>query len=195
VEFSRFTAEGKKAGFSIYYYSASGVLARATVYSNPDDTTSYIESAFDERTGQRNSSQQFNGGTLTNTRRFTYNADSDLVRMDVFSPSNEWYAADEYADGLIVKRIYKLENGTQEWRYTFDEKRWAKDSSLYINGTLICRLVYDRHPNGTAKRTLALGPNGDLWAEYPDQEIRDLKRTGETISGKPAVIHKKGNWW
>ena len=44
-------------------------------------------------------------------------------------------------------------------------------------------------------RTLAFGPDGDLWAEYPDMEVVDVRQNGQPINGRPAIINKAGNWY
>ena len=39
------------------------------------------------------------------------------------------------------------------------------------------------------------GPDGALWAEYPDMEIVDVRQNGQPINGRSAIINKAGNWY
>jgi hypothetical protein len=195
VEEIDYTSDGKKDGYSIFYYSSNGTLVRR-IRHPPADPPMYLDTQVDEGTGLRKSLQQFNDGKLNNTVSFAYNADSDLVRQDFYDADHKWLGADEFSDNLKTKRIYKAEEGgTKELRYTYDEKRWYKESALYYKGVFVCKLLYDRLPDGTAKRTLALGPNGELWAEYPDAQVIDVTQNGNDAIGRKSVIHKTGNWW
>ena len=50
--------------------------------------------------------------------------------------------------------------------------------------------MYDWYPNGTIKRTLAIGPGRDLMAEYPDQYVDKVQRDGQPLSRTAtAIIH------
>jgi hypothetical protein len=60
---------------------------------------------------------------------------------------------------------------------------------------LVCRFTYDRLADGTTKRTVAFGPDGAVWAEYPDMEVVDVRQNGHPINGRPAIINKAGNWY
>jgi len=193
VENAHYAAEGKKTGYDVLYYSAKDTLIRDTQYlsSGPLD---YVEIEFDDGTGHKKSRQQFKHGELSSTASYTYNADGDLVRTDVYDANHNWYSADEFNDNLRTKRIYQVKGERRELQYTYDEKRWLKESALYYKGVFVCRFVYERLPDGTAKRTRALGPNGELWAEYPDMQITDVKINGEALDGE-SIIHKTGNWW
>jgi hypothetical protein len=59
-------------------------------------------------------------------------------------------------------------------------------------GHLVCRLTYQKASDGTVLKTLAVGPNGDIWAEYPDYMVMDIQRDGTGGVGVPTVIHKSG---
>jgi hypothetical protein len=193
VEDTDYTAEGKKTRYEILHYSANDTLTRVSYHSSPD-LPNYVETELDDSTGLGKSRQEFRDGKLSDTSSYTYNADDDLVRSDFYNPNHKWYSADEFNHGLRTRRIYQVGGATRELQYTYDEKRWLKESALYYKETLVCKLVYDRLPDGTAKLTRALGPNGGLWAEYPDREVSDVKINGEALAGE-SVIHKTGNWW
>ena len=45
------------------------------------------------------------------------------------------------------------------------------------------------------ERFLAFGPDGALWAEYPDMEVVDVRQNGHPINGRPAIINKVGLWY
>jgi hypothetical protein len=193
VEDTHYTAGGKKTRYEILHYSANETLTQVSYHSSPD-LPSYFETQLDDSTGLAKSQQGFRDGKLSYTSSYTYNADDDLVRDDFYDPNHKWRSADEFNQGLRTRRIYQVGGATRELRYTYDEKRWLKESALYYKETLVCKFVYDRLPDGTAKLTRALGPNGELWAEYPDREVSDVKINGEALAGE-SVIHKTGNWW
>src|SRR5437762_9584167 len=65
--------------------------------------------------------------------------------------------------------------------------------SLHDALPIFCRFTYDRLADGTATRTLAFGPDGALWAEYPDMEVVDVRQNGHPINGRPAIINKIGD--
>ena len=193
VEDTHYTAEGKKTRYEILHYSANDTLTRVSYHSSPD-LLNYVDIELDPDTGLHKSHQGFKDGKLSDTSSYTYNADDDLVRDDFYNANHKWYSADEFNRGLRTRRIYLVGGATRELQYTHDEKRWLKETALYYKGTLVCRFVYDRLPDGTAKQTRALGPNGEPWAEYPDAEVSDVKINGEALAGESA-IHKTGTWW
>jgi hypothetical protein len=192
VEAASYSADGKKRAVTVSSYSANGILTRAITYSNPEDQTFHVNADFDERTGLRKGSTQYEGGNLSSSGLFNYDDDGDLVRQDVFDPAGNWFAAAELVDGLTTKRLYE---SSKELRYSYDERRRVKETELFYNEMLVCRFTYDRLPDGTAKRTLAFGPDGALWAEYPDMEIVDVRQNGHPINGKAAIINRAGNWY
>ncbi len=193
VDDQLYTAEGKSKGFSKLYYSANDSLVRQ-VRHLPVEPPAILDFEYNDATGMTKARSQFNDGKLTSTASYTYSGDGDLIREDVYDPDHTWFLADEFGDNLRVKRIYKVEGGTRELRYTYDAKRWVKETMLYNKDVYICRFIYDRFPDGTAKRTLAMGPDGELWAEYPDASVVDVKQNGEALVGK-SILHKQGNWW
>jgi hypothetical protein len=198
VEQDFYTIEGQKSEYSILTYSAKDTLTKSVKYYSPFDPGRRTEWEYDEDTGLAKSRQQFIDGKLTVAISYTYNADGILVRTDAYKSNHVWFAADEFKDELRTKRIYKDERGTKEMTLTYDdEKRWLTDATLTFNGNFICKFVYERFPTGTVKWTNALGPNDEVWAEYPNYEVFDVKRNGESTEAKlpGTVIHKTGNWW
>ena len=192
VEGASYNADGKMKSASVYTYSpASGLLISDVAYANPDDRSFHTDHDYDEN-GLVTARRQFRNGALENSGKFTYDAQGEEIRQDVYNASGTWYAAVERKNGLAARRLYE---GGRELRYTYDDKRMLKETLLYVKDTLICRFAYDRLSDGTVKRSIATGPDGTLWAEYPDQQIYDVDQQGHPISGKPAVIHKTGNWW
>ena len=196
VEESDYTGAGKLTTVSVETYSTQGRRLSRVAYTNPEDRTSHIDTQYDENTGQARTRKQFRSAAVVNTRSFVYNADGDLIREDGYSPSGEPYVFREFAEGLEVRRAYKSgDQITQEYRYSFDENRWRKEADLYSKGVLVCRFTYDRLSDGTVKRTIATGPGGELWAEYPDNDVIDVRQDGQAQNGRAAVIHKTGNWF
>ena len=195
VEIDYYTADGKKASYKTRSYSTTDTLIRSISFSNPDNPGNHSDFEFDGSTGYPKSHQEFINGKLNVRVSYTYNADGDRVREDTYDTNNNWYSADEFSDDLLTKRIYKNGDATREFDYTYDAKRWRKETTLHVKGVLICKFVYDRLSDGRVKRTLALGPNGELFAEYPDMEILDIQQNGHPISGKTATFYKTDNWY
>jgi hypothetical protein len=193
VEASAHAPDGKKTDRYFYVYSAGGTLVRSRWY--PSDST-YYETEMDENTGLTKSRRKMVAGKLEASNAYAYDADGDLTRNDIYDGKGTWYGVLEYRDGLKMLERYKFTGGgTQETRVVYDERRWPKEAKLYRNGALISTFTYDRLPNGRIKRTLATGPGGELMAEYPDQYVDKVTRTGQTIDRNSGIIHKKGNWW
>ena len=187
VEMASYTVEGKKRAVNVSFYSPEDILTRAMNYSNPDDQGFHVDSDFDDRTGLRTGSTQFEGGSPSNRGLFKYDDDGDLIRQDIFDSAGDWFAAAELVDGLTTKRLYE---SSKELRYSYDERRSVKETTLFYHDMLVCRFIYDRLSDGTAKRTLAFGPDGALWAEYPDMEIVDVRQDGQPINGRPAIMQQ-----
>lgn len=194
VDFSRYNADGKATHSYTTFYAPNGVAIRTVHY--PDDHTR-IEEMLDPTTGQSTSKKQFEADTLAVETRFSYDANGSLLREDHYDPRGRWYGADEYKDGLMSRRLYKFPDGnSQESRISYDTKRFIAESRFYHNDRLICTFKYDLFPNGGIKRTLAIGPGGDLYAEYPDHLVYEVNQDGTAIEEiKGAVIYKKTNWW
>jgi hypothetical protein len=192
VEATSYTSDGKRRSVNVSFYSPKDILTRAISYSNPDDQRFHVDSDFDDRTGLRKGSMQFEDGNLSNSGLFNYDEDGDLVRQDIFDPAGHWFAAAELVNGLTTKRLY---DSSKELRYIYDERRRVRETTLFYNEMLVCRFTYDRLADGTARRTLAFGPDGALWAEYPDMEVVDVRQNGHPINGRPAIINKAGNWY
>jgi hypothetical protein len=193
VEVSDYAANGKKTHLAFLYYSTRGALTDIHHFDSPDPLN-YVDIEVDEGTGHHKSGQGFKNGALNDTSSYMYNLDDDLVRKDFYDAKHKWYAAEEFSDGFRARRIDLVGGVTRELQYAYDEKRWLKESALYYKGILVCRLVYDRLPDGAVKQTRAVGPNGEPWAEYPDREITAVKINGEATAGE-SVIHKTGDWW
>ena len=107
------------------------------------------------------------------------------------------FGATDFAEGLKVTSRYDLADGsTLEVRFSHDDKRRTRETRYAYDGRHICTLVYERLPNGRVVRSMALGPNGDVWAEYPDLFVEYIERSGEAVD-RPGVakIYKKGPWW
>ena len=192
VEATSYTGDGTKRSVDVSFYSPKGILTHAITYSNPDNRSFHVDSEFNEGTGLRKGSRQFEDGELSTSGLFNYDDDGDLIRQDMFDPAGNWFAAAVLANGLTSKRLYA---SSKELRYSYDERRRVKETTLFYDDMLICRFTYDRLPDGTAKRTLAFGPDGALWAEYPDMEVVDVRQNGHPINGRPATINKAGNWY
>lgn len=193
VEQLNYSAEGKQTARYVYYNTPQGIVNRSRWY--PNDST-YYESLFDVSTGLSLSRRKVQGDSLQSSNRYTYGPDGSLIRDDVYDAQGSWYGMREYTQGLKRREYYKFNNGDQqETVYTYDDRRWTKEAKFSRNGTVVCTFMYDRFPDGTVKRTLALGPAGDLMAEYPDQAVDKVLQSGQPIDGGTATLYKKTDWW
>lgn len=188
--------DNKPTTHSHLWFSPSGYLIRQMNYMSPASDANYVDIQFEEHTGHTISSKQVENGKLINTKKDTWEADGDLSRVDVYDESGVWYSADEFADGLHTRRLYKFTTGgTKEVRYSYDSRRWLTKSVVYHNDQLICTLTYDRLPDGSIKRTLATAPDGTLMAEYPPPMVTDVGIDGQSPGRTDAILHKSGDWW
>ena len=188
AESVRYTPNGSKIERWVEYHSPAGIVIRQEWH--PDDVH-YYDTDIDETTGLSRSRKEFRGGRVISSNRYTYDADGTLRREDIHDPNGKWYGAREYSEGLKRRESYEFSSDdTREALYAYDEKSWVKEIKYNRNGNLVCKFVYDWYPNGTIKRTLAIGPGRDLMAEYPDQYVDKVQRDGQPLSRTAtAIIH------
>lgn len=193
-EWANYTPEGKRRSYGTVYYNSDGIQIRSISYT--EGSSSHQETTSDPLRGITKSSKQFTNGKLTVSRVNTYDPNDDLIRQDLYNDKDQWYGALTYEHNLLVKRSYKFLDGhTEEVVIKYDAKRWTESAQMSRDGRLICKFVYEHLPDGTIKRTIALGPDGSLWAEYPDLSVSIVQQDGHPPNSTSGVIHKKGNWW
>jgi len=186
----------KRTYRAIEHFSIGGVEVNKTSYLSPTSDASYVELEIDEHTGLSQSARQLTDGKLDNTRRFTYDANGGETRMDAYGPDGVWFAAHVYSDGLLSQTLYKFSDGSnQEFNYSYDGKKFLKQTDVVVAGKPLCKLTYDMESDGTVKRTLAIGNDGTLWAEYPAPIVRDIQQNGQPVGRTDGILHKTGNWW
>jgi len=193
VEATTVNAAGKQTDHRDYYFSAAGNCVRRVVHFPNAD----LDSTLDETTGRAITTKQIDtrsGQSLM--QKFVYDPDGDITRIDVYNDEGRLFAGQEYVDGEVARRFYNYGDGTsRDIRYTYDDKKVLTASKIYYNGKFICSLSYDRDSEGSVKRTLAFGPDGELWAEYPAPEVTDVQDSGQPINRDDGVIHREGPWW
>ena len=173
-------------------FSPGGLQARQVQYSSPASDASYSEIEMDEHTGLDFSEREVRDGKLVNTRKFSYDGNGDKTRIDVYNSEGVWFASVEFTDGKTTRRKY---GSGKEVRYSYDNGE-VKEGTIMIGGRTLCKLTYDRESDGTLKRTLAIGADGTLWAEYPPPMVWDINQNGQPMGGRTdGIIHKTGNWW
>lgn len=181
---------------SVSWYAPSGLLIRRVNYAAATSDQVFTDVQLDQNTGHSLSSKQMNGGKLENTKKWVWSGQDELIRVDVYDENGVWYSADEFEHGLSSRRIYKFINGgTKEIGYSYNEKRWLIKSVLSHNDQLVCTMTYDRLPDGTVQKTVAVGPDGALLGEYPAPAVTDLSENGQPPGRTDGVLHKTGNWW
>jgi hypothetical protein len=185
-------ADGTPKDHYVLTFADSGALSS---YRRVIGTTFY-EYAMDPTTGQSKSRRKVEGDKQVLSTTITYDENGDRLREDFFDPTGKPYAVFSYSDGLLVRKSYTFDDGTKSQAdITYGDKHWSTQCRLTVNGNFICTFTYDRLPDGTVKRTLALGPNGDLWAEYPNQLVNDIGKDGQPVDRTDGIIHHAGNWW
>lgn len=180
---------------AVLHFNEQGILVRKEVPPNPDVAASF-NVGYDPNTGQELFRKQFRDGELELTSTNEYESDGNLVRRDVYDKSGHLYGVEEYSGGLATKRVFHHSaDDTVEYRYSYNLERQVDKTKVYHNGKFVCSLVYERFSNGVPMRTKALSPEGELWADYPNQQVTMIDRSGEHGGGTNNVIYKKGLWW
>jgi hypothetical protein len=194
IEWTTYKQDGKAADRYVDFYSPRGLLIEQQWY--PDATTNY-DAKMEEMTGLAQSRQKLVNDSLVSSNKYTYDSNGSRTRDDIYGQDGVWYGAREYAGGLINRVFYRFrDSSTKEMRYTYDDKQLTKEIKLSVNGQPICTFTFDRLSDGTVKRTLAVGPDGSLYAEYPNLFVTDVSRQGQALDHPDvAVIHKTGDWW
>lgn len=136
-------------------------------------------------------------GSVPRDTRCAYDANGTLLREDFYTPDGKWFGSSEYSKGLEKRRFYRFtDDERQETRIDYDSKGYPKSSAFSINDQLICTFRFDLSSNGEPKRTLAIGPKDELYAEYPDNIVHEVDRDGRPpVKIHGSLIYKKGHWW
>jgi len=194
VDWTKYNSQGQPISHGTDFFSPEGTKIRALEYLD-DQTT--IETNFDPATGLELTKNTMVNGEVKIISSFTHDANGSLIREDIFNSKNKPYGTTEYHDGLRVRQSYKFTSGgTAEVLVSHDSKRLATEAKFSINEKLVCTFKFDRLADGGIRRTLAFGPEGDLYAEYPDHYVDQVQRDGSPTSQiNGIVIYKKGNWW
>jgi hypothetical protein len=192
VEDICYSADGKPVVRLFCYYSDKDALTHYRRYAG----NAYYDYFLDATTGVATSRKKFENDKLQATSVYRHDENGEILREDVYNQDGTPFGSIEYSQGLIVRKDYKLTDGTKtESIITYDEKRRAKEAKFSVNGKIVCTFVYDRLAVGTVKRTRALGPGGALWAEYPNDEVNEVEQNGQAPNRNDAILHRTGNWW
>lgn len=194
VEIINNSAEGKFITKTNKYYLNRIFNHKRTFHSEID--SNYSDYQYDDKTGQLKSGQEYRSNKQINSINWSYDESGDMIRIDGYLPNGNWYAGEEYSDNLRLKRKYKMTDGTSfESQISYDDKRLEKETKMYVNDKYICKFQYDRLPDGTIKQSKAIGPEGDLYAEYPDVLVIKVDINGQNTDRVKGTIYKKGPWW
>lgn len=142
------------------------------------------------------SCKEFVGKELQARSECLYNAYGDLIARKNYNKANENMGGADYSAGLVTNQWYAQRgNHTLSFRYSYDENRRTKETRVYQDRRLVCVLTYERMPNGKPERTLAKSPEGELWADYPDEEVLVIPPDGQLSHPTKAKFYKTGRWW
>jgi hypothetical protein len=194
VEVFDSTADGRQPAHSVNVFDSAGTLVKEVRFLQAGVRLEYARSA---TTGQIQENREFHGDSLTFVTKWTYGTDHLPLRYDVYYPNGTWVGSTEFAGGLQSVFRYKYANGqTEERRYSYDDNRQTTQAKYFREGQLVCTFTFERTAEGTVKRTLAIGPNGDLLAEYPDMYVETVTSDGRPFqTPEKAIIHKTTAWW
>lgn len=195
IDETEYSADGKITGQYVNYYSKGLLIKQRDI--TPDTPSTYYERTYDTSTGNTMSQAKYENNKQVVVEKYAYDAYGDLMRIDLFDPStNKPYGRKEYSNGLRMRDAYTFVDGnTKEIVYSYDSSRIMSSAKLSYNGALVCTFTFDRLPDGTVKRTLATGPKGDLWAEYPNVMVLNVDADGKDVDGYPGTIYKTGKWY
>ena len=188
-------ADGKRRSHWTTHFSPDGAVVRLVKYD--EGFSSHQEVIYDPPRGTETSITQFrNDGELQLSTVNTYDGDDNLIRQDLYSPDRTWYGAKTYEHNLLTRKSYKFSNGTSmDIDIKYDARRSTSSATQRVDGKLICTFQLEHFPNGTIARTVAIGPDASLWAEYPNLLVIEVDQQGHPPNTTAGVIHKKGNWW
>jgi hypothetical protein len=194
AELANYTPDGHRRWRSERYFNADGVEIKSVTQT--EGSNARTETTYDPQRGLQKSSKEFRGDRLLVSIISTHNEDDDLIRQDLYSDKGKWYGAKIYEHNLLVKKLYKFSDGsTAEVGIKYNANRWIDRAQFSHNDRLICNFVHEHLPDGTTKRTIALGPDGGLWAEYPNLSVVEVDQHGHPPNSTAGIIHKTGNWW
>jgi hypothetical protein len=192
-----YTAEGRLKTVRKYHCSVAGRVVAVTEYERPDDRGEYMVCEYNENTALNSVCEQYWDGKLDVVISSIYGANGDQTSMIASTADGTAIATEEYSDARRTLRRYVENSSTAglELRDHYNEKEWRDEVAVYYRGTFVCRLKYEMTSDGTVQKTLALGPDGSLWAEYPDHAVYDIDQQGTAAEDFPMVRYKTGNWW
>ncbi len=176
----------------VSYYSPKGLLVRQ---ENRVGSVATFDFAFDEMTGLATSRKDFAGDKFTGSAKYSYD-DGVSLRDEFFDSAGTLNGVDQYENGLKTSSQRTFSDGDSKRQvFTYDPTGLAKTTKLYRKDKLICTFTY-QYLRGKIKGTVARGPAGELWAEYPGLLVQDVDSKGHPEDDSDAgVIHKAGAWW
>lgn len=191
---ANYTPNGTRRSHWTEYFSPDGAEVRYV--RNLEGSSASQEVTYDPLRGIAKSTKQFKNGELQISIAKTYDSDDDLIREDLYNPKGVWYGAKIYEHSLLTQKRYKFINGTSmEVDIAYDAKRWTTGSTERVDGKVVCKFQIEHLPDGTVSRTIAEGPDGSLWAEYPNLAVIEVGRDGHPPNSTAGILHKTGNWW
>jgi hypothetical protein len=179
---------------AVRHFTLAGILASQRRYV-PDESV-YYEDYYDESTGLTLSRRKV--GPPGNDIRYElrYDTDSDLVREDLYNDDDVWFGYHEFTDVLLTKIYYKFLSGeTRDVSISYDSKRWPSEARFSVGGQYVCTFSAELNSAGRVQKTVARGPGGDVWAEYPGIWVTQVNRDGTALDHLHSVVYKDGRWW
>jgi hypothetical protein len=193
VESREYSAMGQEIAHYVDSYAENGILIHRLWYRSG---SFHDEIEFDENTGHWTALKHFDHDQFLGGITYAYDADGALIRDTIYDRDMKWSKTRGYRDGLWISERFKLPDGVeQEATFTYDGERRQSQARLVRSDQLICVFRYVRRGDGRLRTTLAYGPLGELFAEYPDRFVYKVERNGEALEGHGGVIHRTQSWW
>jgi hypothetical protein len=195
VEVLKYDSHNTLRSRQMMFYNEHDVLIGEKI-GDPLGGAKYVEIRFDDATGMETSRKEFIGKQLQFRSECLYNEFGNVIARKDYNKEGQNTGGSDYSAGLMTNRWYaESGNHTLSFRYSYDENRWKKEAKVYQDQNLVCVLTYERMSNGAPKRTLAKSPGGELWAEYPDEEVLVIRPDGRLSHPTKATFYKTGPWW
>jgi hypothetical protein len=194
VEIIETYTDGREPARRLREFSLSGIMTLERQFT-PDAASEY-QYRYDDKTGVLVSRTKISNGRLAITYKVTYDDRGDLLEENLYTPENTWYGVVRFSDGLAVKKYYRFLNGQiKESDITYDARRRPSEAKIFINGNFICTLRAEWNQSDGFIGTVALGPHGEKWAEYPNNWVNDVVADGHALDGYRSVVYRSGSWW
>jgi hypothetical protein len=188
-----YTSAGVWRGDIIWGYNADGVLLDAKAIWQGKSSI-YTMNQFDPATGLVAEQKNYYNDVPKEYALFIRDANGTMIELDGYTATGDLFLVEAYSNEDPIRLAY-AGSPQKVVQLTYDSRQILIESEILIDGRLACRLTYQRALDNSIVKTQAWGPDGKLWAEFADSEVRDVSRNGTSTAAIKSTIYKVGNWW